>query len=68
MRAFPEVLNAGLLDENDTAFIAFDLELLGKRLDALRSAFPMGFHHAIAMRRFQSIRYYITIGIECQVF
>ena len=50
MRAFPEVLNAGLLDENDTAFIAFDLELLGKRLDALRSAFPMDFHHAIAIK------------------
>ena len=50
MRAFSEILKAGILDRNDTAFVAFDLELLGKRLDALRSSFPKNFHHAIAIK------------------
>ena len=36
MRAFSEILKAGILDRNDTAFVAFDLELLGKRLHAIR--------------------------------
>ena len=38
------------LDERDTAFLLYDLSRMKRRIEVLQSAFPRGFHHAVAIK------------------
>lgn len=43
-------IESGLLDEQDTAFLVFDLGKLRHRLQSLTAAFPVGTRHAVAIK------------------
>ena len=50
MKAFESLLSSGLLTASDTAFLALDFGVLAERLDILKSAFPVDFQHAVAIK------------------
>lgn len=50
MNPLADAIQAGSLNEQDTAFVAFDLDVLLNRLTTLRSSFPEGFQHAVAIK------------------